>query len=350
MTRKQIFFILVFAFLAFCGAFLFYIYKNPFSHQQIAPSILYTIEKGTGFGQIGRELKEKNLIQCRLCFEIYLLFSGKWKKIQTGTYELPYGISIYRLTQIITSGATKKERITIPEGWTLLDIAVYGEQKGYFTKEQFFEYSGAPLFLVSTSTISAPLQKIIEDYDFLRDVQTASGKKLTNLEGFLFPDTYELDYPVRAEQLITKALNNFQKKFLLITQPSEKKLYQLLIMASLLEREVKTYEDKQLVAGILWKRIEKGWPLQVDATLNYFTGKSSRELTKNDLQTDSPYNTYLYKGLPPTPICNPGLDSIKAALYYQDSPYWYYLSTPNGKTIFSETFEQHKQAKAKYLK
>ncbi|MDD5433577.1 MAG: endolytic transglycosylase MltG, partial [Candidatus Pacebacteria bacterium] len=116
------------------------------------------------------------------------------------------------------------------------------------------------------------------------------------------------------------------------------------------EKEVKGYQDKQIVAGILWKRLQEDWPLQVDSTINYALGDSGAKLSLDDLQFDSPYNTYRNNGLPPGPICNPGLESIKAAIYYQDSPYWYYLSAKNGQTIFSKTFNQHVAAKAKYLR
>ena len=127
-------------------------------------------------------------------------------------------------------------------------------------------------------------------------------------------------------------------------------LFAVLTMASLLEKEVKTYEDKQLAAGLLWKRLESSWPLQVDATLTYLIGRSSSELTKGDLTTDSLYNTYKYQGLPLGPICNPGLESIEAAVYYKESPYWFYLTNLEGEAIFSRTLQEHAANKYKYLR
>ena len=121
-------------------------------------------------------------------------------------------------------------------------------------------------------------------------------------------------------------------------------------MASILEKEVKTYEDRQIVAGILLKRLKTGWPLQVDAALTYLTGKESLDLTKDDLKIDSPYNTYKYYGLPRGPICSPGLSSIKAAIYYKENSYWFYLTTDDGETIFSKTLEEHNINRFKYLK
>ena len=130
----------------------------------------------------------------------------------------------------------------------------------------------------------------------------------------------------------------------------EKTIFEIITMASLLEKEVKAFEDKKLVSGILWKRLENKMPLQVDATITYITGKKSSKVSLDETKIDSPYNTYKYKGLPPGPISNPGLESIVAAIYPKKLDYLYYLSTPEGETIFSKTFEEHKRAKEQYFK
>jgi UPF0755 protein len=124
----------------------------------------------------------------------------------------------------------------------------------------------------------------------------------------------------------------------------------MVTMASILEGEVRTEEDRRLVSGILWKRIEKGMYLQVDATFSYLIGKGSAELTMTDLSLDSPYNTYRHKGLPPGPINNPGLDAMRAAINPEASPYYFYLSDKDGNTHYAKTFDEHKDNKAKYLK
>jgi len=118
----------------------------------------------------------------------------------------------------------------------------------------------------------------------------------------------------------------------------------------MLEKEVKDFEAKKLVSGILWKRFKNGIPLQVDATITYITGKKTTQISLEDLQIDSPYNAYKYRGLPLGPICNPGLESILAAIYPKESEYWYYLSTPEETTIFSKTLQEHNLAKVKYLR
>ena len=121
-------------------------------------------------------------------------------------------------------------------------------------------------------------------------------------------------------------------------------------MASIIEKEVRTSEDKKLVSGILWKRWGIGMPLQADATVVYASGKKNGYVTFEDLKIQSPYNTYLHIGLPVGPISNPGLESIVAAIYPQSSDFWYYLSKPSGETVFSKTLAEHNNAKIKYLK
>ena len=187
---------------------------------------------------------------------------------------------------------------------------------------------------------------IIGQFYFLKD-----KPEDTSLEGFLFPDTYEISGGINCDDFIITMLSNFERK---ITpelknqmQKKEKSVFEIITMASMLEKEVRTLNDKKIASGILWKRIEVGMPLQLDATINYITGKSDPAVAIKDTKIDSPYNTYKYKGLPKGPISNPGMDSIIAAINPEDSPYWFYLS--DGRTIFSKTFEEHTVNKAKYL-
>ncbi|PJA83305.1 MAG: endolytic transglycosylase MltG, partial [Candidatus Nealsonbacteria bacterium CG_4_9_14_3_um_filter_37_29] len=189
----------------------------------------------------------------------------------------------------------------------------------------------------------------------VKQIEERLGLKLPgeNLEGFLFPDTYQFPPRVSGAEVVKKMRDNFDKKF----TPYRNEVsgagltpFEIITMASLLEKEVKTKEDKELVSGILWKRLENKIPLQIDATITYITGQKTTKISKEETQIDSPYNTYKYLGLPKGPICNPGLESILAAIYPKDSDYWYYLSTPEGETTFSKTLEEHNYAKSKYLR
>jgi len=216
-------------------------------------------------------------------------------------------MNVPEIVDKLVSGDRIKKIITIIEGWTVEDIADYLE---------------------------------VEELS-------------SDLEGYLFPDTYEISPEDGTEEIINKMLDNFDKKLSLKLREEiasqEKTVHEIVIMASLIEKEVRTLEDKKIVSGILWKRIEVGMPLQVDATITYITGRKSTEILKQELEIDSPYNTYKYKGLPFGPICNPGLESILAAVYPESSEYWFYLSTPEGETIFSKTLKKHNEARAEHL-
>lgn len=338
--RKALAIVFLVLVLAIFTAFWFWhsitIPKDPQAKEQ-----QFSIAKGENFLTIAERLKQEGIIQSRLSFIAYGFASGKYRFLQSGDYLLSPAQDIIQITGQLARGAAAAVKITIIEGWNLKDINAYLALKGVAAKNGFLEQA--------SSSLPETNARYAEKFDFLKD-----KPKNLSLEGYLFPDTYQLKLNETAEELINKTLDNFGKKFtaemLASAKAKNKTIFDIVIMASLLEREVKTYPDKQLVAGILWKRMAEGWPLQVDATLAYLTNRGSRELTLDDLKIDSPYNTYFYKGLPLGPICNPGQESLKAAIEYQDSPNWFYLSAPDGQTIFSQTLEEHLANQKKYLK
>ena len=186
--------------------------------------------------------------------------------------------------------------------------------------------------------------------DFLNDAPADA-----NLEGYLFPDTYRIFRDATAEDIIAKMLDNFNGKLSPAMRADiskqGKSIHDIVVMSSIVEKEVRSAADKKIVAGILYKRLELGMKLEVDVTINYISGKNNPSSALEDLQIDSPYNTYKYYGLPPGPIANPGLDAIMAAIYPEKSPYLFYLNRQDtGETIFSKTYEEHLRNKAKYLK
>ena len=215
--------------------------------------------------------------------------------------------------------------VLIPEGFTLEKIQESLDESGIAGAGRLSE--------------TAKPERWAEEFPFLKIIPG----RVTTLEGFLFPDTYRFEKHDTAEAVVRKFLKNFEEKTkgLGVT-------YKTVTLASILEREVPV-KDMSLAAGVLLHRLNAGVPLQADATLVYALG---RPITASDPETlDSPYNTYRYLGLPPTPISNPGLEAIKAALNPAASEYWYYLSRrDNGETIFSATLEEHNAARAKYLR
>jgi len=275
---------------------------------QLTENELFLVQKGQSLFEIAENLEKERLIKNKFFFDFYVILKGKEKRLQAGEYFLSPSESIAGTAKKIISGDIAKIVVTIPEGFTI------------------------------------------------KQIEQRLGLELPgeNLEGFLFPDTYEFPLGVSGEEIVKKMKDNFDKKLTPDLREEierqKKTIFEIVTMASMIEKEVKTYEDKELVSGILWKRLKNNIPLQVDATLTYITGKKTTKISIEETQIDSPYNTYKYLGLPPGPICNPGIDTIKAAIYPKNSNYWYYLSIPEGKTIFSKTLEEHNAVKARYLK
>lgn len=264
------------------------------------------IQKGTGLTEISGKLKKEGLVKSEYGFALNARVSNKSKKIKYGKYLFNEPVSVFALTSRLTKGefGFKPVKITVVEGLTVKDIAELFSGFENFDKTEFLE-------------------------------------KAKVLEGYLFPDTYLFLPSAETEQIIGTMRDNFKKKAGDIGKD-------IVIMASLIEKEVPDSNDRKIVSGILWKRLEIGMALQVDAVFPYITGR--QKVLSDDLKIDSPYNTYLYKGLPPGPIANPGLDAIEAARNPKESPYLYYLSSYDGKTHFAKTFAEHLKNKEKYLK
>lgn len=344
-TRKTFF-----IFLLACLFFFFYCYFSiSLPQKTLTSSKEIEIVRGESIWQIANELELKGVIKNKYLFLFYLFLTGKLDKVKAGVYLIPPFASIKEIAQILIKGKEKLIKLTIPEGWNLRDIGLYLEKLGLFQAEEFWKVAGFPAVDYNLS------KNLPFPYDFSKEFPFLKEKpKNIGLEGYLYPDTYFIPKNISPQNLIRLFLTNFNRKVYLPLQKElkhkNKTLFEIIIMASLVEKEVKTKEEKELVAGILWKRLKTGMPLQVDATITYITGKKTIKITYNDLEIDSPYNTYKYKGLPIGPICNPGLESILATLYPQKSPFWYYLTTPEGNTIFSKTYQEHLLAKQKYLK
>ncbi len=290
------------------------------------------INKGENAKDIAFKLKTEKIISNPYSFLVLAFLEKNWDKLQAGEYLLNSKMSNQEIVETLVQGKTIKETITIVEGWDSWDIARYLESKGLFSQEE---------------TIKSIQEFESNQFDFLSDKPKNLG-----LEGYIFPDTYFLEKNALLDDFLNKALTNFGQKLTPDLRDEIKKqnksIFEIITMASLLEKEVISFEDKQIVSGILWKRLRAGIPLQVDATLLY--AREKNKVSLEDTKIDSPYNTYQHLGLPLGPICNPGLESIKAAVYPKDSPYWYYLSKPNKETVFSKTLEEHNLAQAKYLK
>ncbi len=309
---------------------------------------IFLVEKGEGSRNIAMNLEKAGLITWSPLFRLYVLTKGISNNLQSGAYELKSSMAIPEIAQKMAGGDTLKVKATIPEGFTLKDIEEMLASK--LPEIKFDRFSAGNEAKASSSPFAiARVEDFKNEFDFLADAPDAAS-----LEGFLFPDTYHFSFTAGSQEVAGKMLDNFDTKLTPDLREEIKRqgksIFDIVIMASLLEKEVKTLEDKKLAAGILWKRLKIKMPLQVDSTLNYITGKNKASASISDTKIDSPYNTYKYLGLPAGPISNPGLESIAASVYPESSGYLYYLSTTDGRTIFSKTLAEHNLAKAKYLK
>jgi UPF0755 protein len=313
------------------------------SHQ-----VQFTITKGLGASQIATQLSEKKIISNKLVFIIYSKLHGVGSKIQAGEYSLDSNMTIAQIVEVLTRGrvASSGENVTIIEGLTNKQISDYLTNRG-----------------VAKSSTELHEVLIGNKFDFKFQTEaTAFG-----YQGFLFPDTYKLSKDKSVSDLVSKMLNNFESKITdqMLTDINKQKrtLGEVLTLASIIEKEVgrnkenittddisKMREERKLVASVFYNRLAINMALESDATVNYVTGKSTPSVTIDDTKIKSPYNTYLNRGLPPSPISNPGLDSIMAAIYPAESNYLYFLNAPDGTAYFAKTLDEHNANKAKYLK
>ncbi|MBU1992838.1 MAG: endolytic transglycosylase MltG [Patescibacteria group bacterium] len=306
----------------------YYLVERP-ADKEDDTKILFTIKKGQSASTVGDNLEDAGLIWSDTVFSIYTRQNGIAEKIIAGRFYLNKTMDLKQIASTITDPSKAESIITIQEGLTVKDIDAKLVEMDMLKEGKFVE---------AVKNFNG-----YEAYDFL-DKETLSKLEIP-LEGYLFPDTYFLDpSDFTGEQLITKALNNFHKKL----EEKPENLHEVITMASIIEREVRTDADRPIVSGILWKRYLGNWHLGADATLLYIT--DDNKIDTEDLAIDSPYNTRKVVGIPPGPIGNPGMKSIEAAISPQESPYWYYLTTPDtGEVIYAKDNDEHNSNKAKYL-
>jgi UPF0755 protein len=277
-----------------------------------------TVSDGESLEQITTALQNAHIIRSSFIFRSAVILFGGERKVVASDYLLKKPESALLLAYRFAFGKTNIAliKITIPEGWNSKQISTY-------------------------------LATHLPNLDQVKFQDIANRN-----EGYLFPDTYFVSPLITPELLMTKMQDNFFQKVASVSQIKTfgKPFYDIVIMASMLEDEARTTADRQIVAGILWKRLSLGMPLQVDSTIAYVTGKSLTELTASDLKIKSPYNTYLYKGLPPGPVGNPGLDALTSAVTPTTTNYLYYLSDKDGLMHYATTFVEHQKNIAKYLK
>lgn len=323
------------------GALIFgavYSYKTIYSpvDQSSSESFSINIKKGMPAKEIASLLKDKGLIRNETGFYYYVRLTGADTNIIAGRYDLNKSMNIPDILEQISQIGSSEETLTVQEGLTISDI----------------DDKLVDLDLIEDSEFEQAVQNFndYENYWFL-DGNVQQNLEFP-LEGYLYPDTYFLDSgDFHNEDLIVLMLDNFEKKFASIKNEfdaQDRSMHYIITMSSILQREVRTPDDFETVAGILWKRLDSNWHIGADATILYATKKKTVDVA--DLEFDSPYNTRLHVGMPPGPICNPDIEHIEATITPVDSEYWYYLTTlDTGEVIYARNNDEHNVNKAKYL-
>ena len=290
------------------------------------------IEKGSTVGQIARELKDAGLIEYRWAFVLFAKVTGNADSFQYGTYVLNTDMDYLELVTNLQKTASFRATVTvmIPEGAELREIIATLDEKNVCTAEELWDAVENPPF----------------DYDFLQNLPERENR----LEGYLFPDTYEFFEQSDAVTVLTKFLDNFEVKFSQELRDRAQEIGmsidEVVTLASVIEREAASDEDRATVSSVFHNRLNSTqYPLlQSCATVQYVLQERKPVLTYDDIKIDSPYNTYLYEGLPIGPIASPGLASIKAALYPETTDYYFFVVTADGTHIFSKTLAEHNAA------
>ncbi|PIR70353.1 MAG: endolytic transglycosylase MltG [Candidatus Niyogibacteria bacterium CG10_big_fil_rev_8_21_14_0_10_42_19] len=333
----------LFFFIIFLVLYSLYVPPTKFPSGEV-----FEIKKGEPLKEISGDLYRDGIIRSPSLFNVVVAFFYGEKSVKAGVYYFKEPFSLMEMAGRLTDTSSSADLlpVTIREGETLNKIGAIFEKWRIFSAVDFLRLTG--FSAVGDWQNKPTITKNLEQQFIL----LSDKPEHATLEGYLFPDTYFFPPSISPIDAIKVMLHNFDQKISLETREEMvrrgKGVFEVIILASILEKEAFDGEDGRIISGILWKRLEIGMPLQADATIVYVLDKNT-PLTLDDLEFDSPYNTYKYAGLPSGPISNPGLDAINSAVYPQDSSYWYYLHDKQGKAHYAETFEEHKLNKAKYL-
>ncbi|WP_342439019.1 endolytic transglycosylase MltG [Paenibacillus sp. FSL L8-0436] len=318
------------------GGGAWYIWNGMQPVEPAGPAVTFTIEKGMGSAEIASLLEDNGIIRNGMFFRGYLKWVKEGSSFKAGTYTASPGDTYDELITRLNAGDVVKEDtvvFTIPEGFTAKQIAEKLAEAWNQPADVFLKMMNSGAGLTAVNTLKIP--------------EDASLRH--RLEGYLFPETYELAKDSTPQEVVEAMLEQLTKKLDSIpdwqAQLAERglSLHELLTVASLVEREVVVDEERPLVAGVIYNRLKKGQNLEIDATVQYLLDKQKERLLNKDLKVESPYNTYRNPGLPPGPIGSPGLASIQAALAPKASEYYFYVTKKDGTQghLFAKTYKEH---------
>ncbi len=289
---------------------------------------IFSVLPGQGFRLVSDNLHREGLIENPLKFMVLARLKENDKKIKAGEYLVPLAVSPNRMLAILTKGRVRLHRLTIPEGMNLRQIADIVEKSGFGSAQQFYQ--------LTTD----------------KDLVSANHIPAGTFEGYLFPDTYSFPKDVPLRQILQAMADRFQAvyspEWRVRSQQLGFTVHQIVTLASIIEKETGTGSERPVISSVFHNRLKRGMRLEADPTVIYGIKDFNGNITRKDLETATPYNTYKIKGLPPGPIANPGSASLKAALYPADTKYIYFVSKKDSTHYFSTNFKEHKRAVRKY--
>ncbi len=301
-------------------------------HDSGGEAVTVVVPKNASTAQIARLLEDQGIIKNDLAFRVYARWRQVDEKLKPGTYELHTAMSVPDILRKLVEGPPDRIRITVPEGYTVAQIAELLERKGVAGREEFLQSTRQHW-----------------DFPFLRDVPADT----CGLEGYLYPDTYYVGSGTKPDKIVAMMLQKFGQvieEHDYVRRAAERglSLHQAVTIASMVEREARVEGERPRIAGVIFNRLRLGMPLQIDATVQYALGQPKEQLLYRDLEIDSPYNTYKITGLPPGPIANPGWSSLRAVVEPEQNDYLYYVAKPGGTHAFARTLSEHNANKRKY--
>ncbi len=292
---------------------------------------LVNVSPGENAAQIGGFLERKGIIRSAVAFALWVRLNGLGTKLQAGVYALGPGMSLEQVIGLLVEGKVTGIRLTIPEGFTVDQIASLLQAKGIVSRRSFAAAT-------TEGRYGLPF--------------TPGGPRVSvALEGYLFPATYRFYPKEKAKAVVGAMTARFRAALTAADLARIRKagwsVPQVVTLASIVQREAKYKKDMPVVAAIFANRLHLGMPLQSDATIEYILPKTKAALTLSDIRRPSPYNTYLHSGLPPGPICNPGEAAIRAVIHPAKVGYLYFFNLPNGKTVYADTYTGITEAEKK---
>jgi len=341
---------IIIAILISCGLIgVWFFYSEIYTAEaQKAEKVEFIIEPGESVTALSERLEQNQIIRHAWIFRKYLALKNLDIKIRAGEFQVESPITLTRVAAALKNPSQSEREITIIPGWTLRDIATYFEKEEIATKKEFYDLLGEPAVNYKT-VLGGP--KVLFELEVFSD-----KPKYVSFEGYFAPDTFRVFADASLEEIIKKLMKHrddqFTDQMYEDIKKSNRTVFEVITIASILEKEVRGLEDKKIVSDLFWRRYDSNWALQADSTVHYAVGTDGSVFTKKeDRESTSPWNTYKYLGLPIGPISNPSIESIMAAIYPEKNDYWYFLTTlDTGEVKYGKTLEQHNANVQKYLR